>query len=174
MESTELVAPTVDLEAEYRAFLEDFQSTDEELVPFVLEFDHSDFHAMVARLEGYARGDGLQAGFVEHSTFWLVTGSESRVVGVANIRHRLTDKLRAMGGHIGFRVCPSERGKGYATEMLRLALQRAKDLGIDRALVTCDQGNEASALVIQKNGGALEAEGVVDGVAVQRYWIDIS
>ena len=68
MESVELIAPTVDLEAAYRVFLEDFQSTGEELVPFVLEFDHSDFPAMVARLAGFARGDGLKPGFVEHST----------------------------------------------------------------------------------------------------------
>ena len=172
MEHTELVEPTVDLESQYGAFLEDFQSTGEELVPFVLNFDHTDFPAMVSRLEGYGRGEGLKQGFVNRSTFWLVTNAASRVVGVVNIRHTLTEKLRARGGHIGFGVCPSERGKGYATEILRLSLERAGDLGIDRALVTCDAGNEASACVIQKNGGVFDAEEVVDGIAVQRYWID--
>ena len=33
--------------------------------------------------------------------------------------------------------------------------------------------NIASARTIQKNGGVLENEVVVDGVTEQRYWIDL-
>jgi predicted acetyltransferase len=69
---------------------------------------------------------------------------------------------------------PSERRKGYATEMLRLALEKCKALGIEKALVTCDMNNVASAGTILKNGGVLENEVTDDnGRIIQRYWIGV-
>ena len=69
---------------------------------------------------------------------------------------------------------PSERRKGYATEMLRLALKKCKALGIEKALVTCDKNNVASAGTILKNNGAHENEVSDDkGRIMQRYWIEV-
>ena len=89
------------------------------------------------------------------------------------LRPRLTEKLEDRGGHIGFAVRPSERGKGYATLMLKLVLEKAKQLGLRRVLVTCDKDNLASARVIQKNGGQLNTESISKqfGKMTQRYWI---
>ena len=126
---------------------------------------------MVEKLRGFSKGIGIFPNFVEHSTYWLVN-SEKKILGVANIRHRLNGKLRKRGGHIGFGVCPSERNKGYATEMLKLALEKARDLGITKALLTCDKSNVASARVIRKNGGRLDSEEVLEDHMIQRYWID--
>ena len=79
------------------------------------------------------------------------------------------------GGHIGYGVIPSQRRKGYATEMLRLALIRAKELGIDRALLTTDEGNWGSIKAIGKKGGVQE---LVRDPGVRsdklRFWIDLS
>ena len=60
------------------------------------------------------------------------------------------------GGHIGYWVRPSERGRGYGKLMLRLALPKARRLGIHNALVTCDLGNTASRKVIEANGGVFK------------------
>lgn len=70
---------------------------------------------------------------------------------------------------------PTERRRGYATEMLSLALEHCADLGIGRVLVTCDKSNIASARVIQKNGGLLENEVATSELAevLQRYWIEV-
>ena len=68
-----------------------------------------------------------------------------RFLGVANIRPRLNEYLMARGGRIGYGVRPSERGKGYATEMLRLALGIAAKMGLERVLLICDKRNIASA-----------------------------
>ena len=77
------------------------------------------------------------------------------------------------GGHIGDGVRPSERRKGYATEQIRLALQKCKELGIDRVLMTCEDWNVGSAKSIINNGGILENEIEVEGKIFQRYWIDL-
>ena len=89
-----------------------------------------------------------------------------------NIRHYLNDYLLNYGGHIGDGIRPSERGKGYATEMIRLSLSECKKLGLDKVLMVCNKSNIASAKTIIKNGGILENEFTTeDGKTYQRYWI---
>lgn len=172
MKELALIEPSVKLAAEYREMRAEWLATGEKLTPFVLKMDPGDFPAMVAKLEGYSRGDGIPDTFVPHTTYWLVNEAR-RILGVVNIRPRLNESLMVRGGHIGYGVRPSERGKGYATEMLRLALEKTKAMGLERALLTCDRENTASARVIVKNGGVLESEILLDGAIVQRYWIEM-
>jgi predicted acetyltransferase len=107
---------------------------------------------------------------------FLVAEVDGEIVGRTSIRHELNAYLAAVGGHIGYGVRPGFRRRGYATEILRQSLARARELGIERALVTCDDANVGSATVIERCGGVLE--GVVadpdDGVLKRRYWIDLS
>ncbi len=74
------------------------------------------------------------------------------------IRHKLNESLLKNGGHIGDGVRPSERRKGYATEMIRLALEECKKIGIDRVLMVCYKDNIGSRKSIINNGGVLENE----------------
>ena len=92
-----------------------------------------------------------------------------QALGFLNLRLRLNDYLLENGGHIGYSIRPSERGKGYAKESLRQGLQVAKEKNIKKALVTCSAENPASRAVIVANDGAFE--GVRNGV--ERYWIDL-
>lgn len=102
------------------------------------------------------------------TTGWWVNGDT--YLGRLAIRHRLTDFLLEVGGHIGYDVRPSRRREGHATAMLRAALPWARDLGIDPALITCDVDNLPSARVIESAGGVLED---VRGVK-RRYWVPTS
>ena len=100
----------------------------------------------------------------------LVAFSEKgQAVGFLNLRLCLNDYLLEEGGHIGYSIRPSERGKGYAKEALRQGLQVAKQKNIKKALVTCSVENPASRAVIVENGGTFED--VRNGV--ERYWIDL-
>ena len=92
-----------------------------------------------------------------------------QALGFLNLRLRLNDYLLEKGGHIGYSIRPSERGKGYAKESLRQGLQVAKGKNIKRALVTCSTENPASRAVILANGG--ELEDVRNGT--ERYWIEL-
>lgn len=132
------------------------------------------FAAYVRRVKAEARGEGVPEGYVPSTQYWLMVGD--RIVGGCGIRHRLTEGLTDFGGHIGYTVRPSDRRKGYGTLMLRLALVKARELGIIRVRLTCDSTNVASARVIEKNGGVLDTESYSPGrrSVSKRYWIDLA
>lgn len=92
---------------------------------------------------------------VPSTWLWIVDDGDE-VVGRVSIRHRLNDNLLNVGGHIGYAVIPSARRRGHATAALAQSLDLAAELGIDPALVTCDDTNVASRRVIENNGGVLE------------------
>ena len=160
------------LAASYRAMIREFLDHGEDLIPFPLTFDHTDFDAFVAKLAACERGEGIPKGFVPHTTFWLVDAG-GEVVAVSNLRHSLTQKLRIEGGHIGYGVRPSARRRGHATEILRRTIAEARALGIEDALVTCAKGNMGSAATIRRCGGQLHSEAFVEsrGEVVSRYLI---
>jgi len=103
-----------------------------------------------AALEETARPEG----HVPSTTWWWVDGCE--YLGRLAFRHRLTEHLREVGGHIGYDVRPSARRQGHATAMLAAALPRVRELGVALALITCDVDNIASRRVIESAGGRFE------------------
>lgn len=91
-------------------------------------------------------------------TYFYVREEDDKIVGMINVRLALNDFLREEGGHIGYSVRPTERKKGYGTQMLREALAFCKSIGLCELIVSCDKSNTASAGVIQNCGGVLDAE----------------
>lgn len=170
-----LEQPSARFRESYLALVAEFRERGEPNVPFTLKYATDDFDAFLARLRACAEGSEIAKGFVTHETFWLV-GDDQHVIGVSNLRHDLTDSLRKIGGHIGYGIRPTMRRQGYATLILAETLLKAKALGIRRALVTCDKGNEGSARAILKNGGVYHSEELLpnrDNVT-QRYWISLA
>lgn len=132
------------------------------------------FDSFLQGLNDSAAGRNLKPGLVPQSTFWLIDNRE--FVGRASVRHFLNANLTRVSGHIGYEIRPARRGRGYGKLILRLALRQASDLGIDRALVTCDSTNLASRKIIEASGGALEnvlpqADGKPSKL---RFWIDLA
>ena len=117
----------------------------------IFKNDYHDFNYYLANLEYKESIDGK----VPDSVFFLLDEDRNILLGAVNIRHYLNDYLLKYAGHIGDGIRPSERGKGFATEMIRLALLECKKLGIYRVLMVCDKSNIASAKTIIKNGGKL-------------------
>ena len=110
-------------------------------------------------------------GWVPATLYYLVD-REGHVAGALDLRHYLNDGLY-YGGHIGYGMSPPYRGRGWAPLMLALGLEKAKALGIDRALVTCNDGNLPSAGTIEACGGVLENVVLEEGKPLRRYWIDL-
>ncbi len=100
---------------------------------------------------------GLVDGWkVPSTTYWLYV--DGKPVGFGSVRHFLTDALREVGGNIGYGIAPKYRGKGYGKELLRLLLEQANQIGIDKALVTINLNNIASKSVALANGGVITGQ----------------
>ncbi len=94
--------------------------------------------------------------WVPATTFFAVRKQDNKIVGIIDIRHNLENEFLAeYGGHIGFSVRPTERKKGYATEMLMMALEYSKSLGLQKVMLGCFSDNIASIKTIEKCGGVL-------------------
>ena len=173
-EDVTLIEPTTVLRDSYDSLVREFISRGENLIPFVLALPYQDFEDFVRILHEYADGLGVPVGFVSHSTYWLLKDGKE-IVGVSNLRHRLTPKLEREGGHIGYGVRPSERRKGYATTLLAKTLSMAKAKGLSRLLLTCGKSNIGSVRVILRNGGVMDSEEFIPerGEVVQRFWIEL-
>ncbi len=164
----------VKLEEKYKSqltdMLDEWYASGEKIVPYAIrKVDYHDFEIYLDSLE---TKEGTQ-GKVPDSTFFSLDEERNIFLGAVNIRHYLNEALLLNGCHIGDGIRPSERRKGYATQMIGLALEECRKLGIDKVLMVCDKENVGSAKSIINNGGVLENEVVVDGVTEQRYWISI-
>lgn len=134
-------------------------------------------YAEWADFEGRLKAKYKQ-GYVPSQVYLAINKTEDRLVGIIDIRYTLTDYLYNYGGNIGYSVRPSERRRGWAKQMLEHALEKTKQYGLKRVLVTCDADNEASRRTILANGGVLEneveaADGQGNLQLVQRYWIEL-
>lgn len=133
--------------------------------------DWLDFEGRLSRKYG--------EGYTPSTVRLAVRQADGKVVGIIDLRHRLTPFLLRFGGNIGYSVLPQERGKGYAREMLRLMLEHCRELGMEKVLVTCDKENIPSARTILANGGVLENEiadeaGLSRSGVIRRYWITLT
>jgi len=168
-----LVKPSIKYEIQYVEMMKEWQSSGEEIVPSSIRKDYSDFNKMIQEFINEENGIVLE-GKVAATTYWGYDDETGKIVGAVNIRHYLNESLLLNGGHIGDGVRPSERRKGYATEMIKLALEKCKELGLEKALMVCYKDNIGSVKSITKNGGILENEIPAEGGKIdQRYWINL-
>jgi predicted acetyltransferase len=139
--------------------------------PFLLGYTEGDrWTDFLSHWEAMRRGERVPERSVPATL--LAATVEGELVGRVSVRHELNDWLAAYGGHIGYAVVPSQRRRGYAIKMLRQALVVARSMGIDEALLMCDENNIASARVIERCGGELDSVVVAqDGSRLRRYWI---
>lgn len=170
-----LVRPSEQYKDSFLAAVREAQETGSglgETLVWKLDDISADFGKVLRDLTRYEPGNELPKGFVHSEYRWLV--AEGEYLGRVSIRYTLNDRLREFGGHIGYEIRPSARRRGYGTLILKLALERARELGIDPVLVTCDVDNFGSRSVIEANGGVLEGEFEVPQYhdqPIRRYWI---
>jgi len=124
---------------------------------YALEF--ADFTAYLKGHSDASEGIGLKPEWVPQTVYWLFI--DDRPVGVGKLRHSLTERLRKRGGHIGYCIRPSERGKGYGEIILGELLLKAREKNISEVILTCNEDNAFSRRVIEANEGVLSE--ILDG-----------
>ena len=117
--------------------------------------------------------DTVPKGLVPSSTYLGVREKDNYIVGMIDIRHYLNEHLTQVGGNIGYSVRKTERNKGYAKQMLKLALEKCKELKIKKVLITCNEDNIASEKVILSANAKFEDIRNVDGKNKKRFWIEL-
>ena len=150
---------------EYRAFGEkDYFDMYKEAI--------SDFKGYVIKLNDNMKGCD---GWVLTCTFWL-TNMNDVILGVVRIRTSLNHEfVRRFAGHIGYDISPLSRRRGYGMALLKLALEKAAMINLDKVLITCDDDNIASKRIIENNGGLFESEifKEEENKQMRRYWITL-
>ena len=181
----QLVLPDERYKQSYLQALDEYQA--EGLAQYV-ELDRAalerDFAGFVRQLRSETVQENVREGYVPHTTLWLVEGDT--FLGRVDIRHELTDYLRAKGGHIGYDIRPTQRKKGYGTMALEMGIEYARKLGLEKVLLTCDVGNIGSNKIIQASGGVLDetashdkqpeetaAAASASAPEKNRYWIEL-
>lgn len=171
-EQLTLLMPDESHEAAWHEVIAEFEEYGEEIVPYSLDNRMRDYTAYLQRTRDYAAGKNLD-GFVRSDTYFLLN-ENADILGAINLRYDLNEHLYNFGGHIGYGIRPTARGKGYATYMLKNILPTYKMMGFEKVLITCNADNTASEKVVLKNGGVKENEVKGEGGNVTyRYWITL-
>lgn len=106
--------------------------------------------------------------------YFLIRENDNKLVGMINLRYNLNESLLIHGGHIGYSIRPTERRKGYNKIQLYLCLLKAKELGLDKVLLTAYDHNLGSVKTILALGGILENKIEDEKGFMSRYWIDVN
>lgn len=173
MENFILTRPTIEYAnqiAEYRQEFLDAGDSMDGCGP-LRRFENSEEYIQVCK--DYEDPEKIPSHLVPATQFFFVRKSDNKLVGMIQVRHFFNDYLEKYSGHIGYSVRPSERCKGYAKEMLKTALPFCREIGIDKVLIACVDGNIASEKTILANGGVYEST-VYDpnkNRNLKRFWI---
>lgn len=171
-----LVKPDLIYYDKYNEMMKEWYDSNTQIAPWFLDKPFNsieEFAQLIQKLDEYENANQDKE-FCSTTSFFVVDEYD-RLIGAASLRHYLTVKGFNTWGHIGYGVRPSERNKGYATEILRLVLGEAKNKKITKILVGAHKSNIGSRRVIEKCNGVVE--NIVEDPddkeeQIVRYWID--
>jgi len=185
MNELELQLPTLNHKQAAEKFKSEFLEMQEPVIYGSALFDQMEFEQWLGHNTNNRQKSTVNSGWVPATTFFAVRKRDQKIVGMIDIRHNLENEFLAQyGGHMGFAILPSERKKGYATEILKMGIEYAKSLNIDKLMIACFSDNLPSIRTILKCGGILsETKPYTDGQLVNIpnseeklvniYWIDL-
>ena len=173
----QLIKPSKQYYKQYKEMMDEWNMEGSRIAPWPLHLKyHTEeyFKEMLDRVEEVEKGENLGE-YASSSTYWLYEDETDRLLGASNLRHYLTEDGLKLWGHIGYGIRPSERKKGYATELLKMTMKEAKKYNIDNVLLGAYTGNIGSWKVMEKCGGKFEKIVIEDetGLPIKRYWIEI-
>ena len=166
-----LKRPIKEYEAEALAFKKEFIDNGEQTINGSELLDQMDsYDEWLKSVSDNTSSETVNPSWVVTDTYFAFDES-NRLVGIIDLRHNLNDFLKDFGNS-GYSVRPSERRKGYATEMLRLIIERAAEIGLGKLQLSVERTNEPSVKTILKNGGKYERSFTFEGEDADVYIID--
>lgn len=167
-----LIRPTNELEEQALDFRQEFFDNGERIINGSEMLDHIDsYDEWLSSVTANTSSETVNPDWVVTDTFFALDDA-GRIVGIIDLRHTLNDFLKDFGNS-GYSVRPSERRKGYATQMLGLLLTVARDCGMSELHLSVERTNEPSIKTIIKNGGAYERSFEFEGEQADIYRIDL-
>lgn len=168
--SIRLIRPTAQLKNQALEYRQEHFDNNEMIINGSELLDKTDsYEEWLNSVTANTRSETVNSDWVVTDTFFAVN-DEGHIVGIIDLRHSLNEFLKDLG-NCGYSVRPSERNKGYATEMLRQILEVAKEAGLEEIHLSVEKDNEPSIKTILKNGGKYERSFEYDGDLADIYRI---
>lgn len=159
-------------EKSYLEMIQEFTDKEEKIIPGAAGLkEWENYEDFLIRTQNNVEGKNPK--HTGHSTLYFIIDDEEKIVWAVHIRHELNEELRFDGGNIGYGITPSERKKWYATIWLKLALEKCKQLWLEKVLLTCDKNNIWSSKAMIKNWWVWDSEYENKWIIKERYRISI-
>ncbi len=168
-----LVRPTLELKEQALDYRREHFQHGEDIIYGSELFDKTEsYEEWLSSVSLNTNPETVNKNWVVTDTFFAIRKTDDKIIGIIDLRHTLNEFLKDLG-NCGYSVRPSERKKGYATEMLYQLLQVAKEAEMKELHISVEKGNTASIKVIQKNGGAYERSFSFENEAADIYKIEL-
>lgn len=167
-----LVRPHIELKEKALAYRKEHFQQGEKIIYGSELFDKTEsYEEWLSCVTKNTDPETVDENWVVTDTFFAIRKSDDKIIGMIDLRHTLNEFLKDLG-NCGYSVCPSERKKGYATEMLHQLLRVAKEAEMKELHISVERENTASIKVIRKNGGVYERSFVFENEAADIYKIE--
>ena len=170
-----LVEPNIAYREQFIDMVNGYKSSEEVDYYDMYKEAVENFDKYVLKLQNNAKGIDIPEDWVTTHTFWM-TNNEGVLLGVTRVRTCNDNEfVRNYAGNIGYDISPLNRQKGYGKTILKLGMEKAKSLGLDKLLITCNYDNVGSIKIIESNGGVFESEVFCESknTLLRRYWIEL-
>lgn len=168
-----LVVPTMELKEKALDYRKEHFDNNESIIDGSELFDKIDsYEKWLKWITSNSKIETVSPKWVLSDTFFAIRESDDKIIGIIDLKHNLNDFLKDLG-NIAYSVRPSERGKGYASQMLHLLLEYAKKYGFKEVYLSAKRNNIPSVKTIMKNGGKLVRSFEYEGEFADSYVIKL-
>ena len=168
-----LVVPTIELKDEALEYRQEHFDNGENIINGSELFDKTEsYEEWLQTVTNNANIKTVNPNWVLADTFFAIDEETKKIIGIIDFRHTLNDFLVDFG-HCGYSVRPSERNKGYATEMLKQIKDIARKAGLPELQLSVEKNNIPSIKTIQKNDGVYERTFEFEGEKADVYKIPL-